>query len=199
MTEVLTEILVLHPELRGSEVPPLADLIEVAGLVRDGIYLAPVGFDFERERLRRRVEDVANEMEFGDIETQAYATLLVARHGWATRRDELEPEFLVGAAHALEDVRVATVFVEDECDPDDPDNLDEVVSFGEALIDAVNGRRRAGPAWLVAQALLTDGQTAPFEDWIDTALLFDGDHKLSLYDKAWFEFDRGEARTPARG
>ncbi len=192
--EVLTEVFVLHPELRGSEIPPLDDLIAEAGLARDGAYLAPTGFDFERERLRRRVETVASEMAFGDTEAQAYAALVVARHSWAARGRELEPELLVGAAHALEDIRIATVFVEDECDSDDPDNLDETVSFGEALIDAVTGRHRAGPAWLVAQAFLVAGRTEQFEEWIDVALLFDGDHLLSLHDKAWFEFDRGEAR-----
>ena len=193
-TEVLIEIFVLHPELRGSELPPLADLVEAAGLVRDGIFLAQTGFDFERERLRRRVEDVATEMRFEDDEAQAYATLVVAWHGWSARSDGVQPEVLVGAAHALEHIRVATVFVEDECDPDEPDDLDEVASFGESLIDAVSGRHRAGPAWLVAQALLVAGRTDRFEEWIDVALGFDDEHILSLYDKAWFEFDRGEAK-----
>lgn len=38
------------------------------------------------------------------------------------------------------------------------------------------------------------GRPGPFEDRIHTGLRFDGDHLLSLYDKAWFELDRGAAR-----
>jgi len=192
--EMLTEVFVLHPELRGTQVPPLADLIEAAGLARDGSYLAPAGFDFERERVRRRVQDVANRLEFRDREVSAYADLAVAWHAWLTERDEIEPELLAAAARALDLVPVATAFVDDECDPEDLDEIDAMVSFGEALVEASSGRHRAGPAWLVAQALGVAGQTDRFETWIDTALMFDGDHVLALYDKAWFEFDRGEAR-----
>jgi hypothetical protein len=192
--QMLTEVFVLHPELRGTQVPPLADLIETAGLQRDGSYLARAGFDFERERVRRRVEDVANQFEFHEPEVQAYATLAIAWHGWTTNRDEVEPELFEAAAHALDLIPVATAFVDDECDPEEPERLDDMVAFGEALIDAANGRHQAGPAWLVAQTLGVAGQTDRFEEWTDTALLFDGDHVLALSDKAWFAFDRGEAR-----
>jgi hypothetical protein len=192
--EVLAEVFVLHPELQGTVVPPLADLIEAAGLERHGSDVARAGFDFERERLRRRVEDVANEAGLRESEVQAYATLAVAWHGWATNRDEVESEALTAAADALDLVAVATAFVDDECDPDEPERLDAVVSFGEALVEAASGRHRAGPAWLVAQALGVAGRTGRFEEWIDTALAFDSEHVLALYDKAWFEFDRGEAR-----
>jgi hypothetical protein len=191
VVEVLTEVFALHPELRVAQIPPLAEWIEAAGLARDGGYIARAGFDFERERVRRRVEEMANSLEFRDREVQAYATLAVAWHGWSTRRDEIEPELLEGAAWALDLVGVATAFVDEECDPDD---TDEIMAFGEALIGAVEGRHRANPAWLVAQALGVAGRTDRFETWIDTALGFDGDHLLALYDKAWFEFDRGEAR-----
>jgi hypothetical protein len=192
--QMLTEVFVLHPELRGTQIPPLADLIGAAGLARDGSYLARAGFDFERERVRRRVEDVANRFEFSEPEVQAYATLAIAWHGWTTQRDEVEPELLEAAAHALDLIPVATAFVDDQCDPEEPEGLDDLVSFGEALIEAVSGHHQAGPAWLVAQVLGVAGQTDRFEEWIDTVLLFDGDHVLALYDKAWFEFDRGEAR-----
>lgn len=47
------------------------------------------------------------------------------------------------AAEALEDIRVPTAFIEGECNPDE--GLCEVASFGEALLDAVNGRRNASP------------------------------------------------------
>jgi hypothetical protein len=190
VVEVVTEIFALHPELRGTQVPALEDLFEAAGLVADGGSVARAGFDFERERVRRRVQDVANQLEFRDREVQAYAALAAAWHGWSTSRDELESELLGAAARALEHVSVASAFVAEDCDPE---FCDEMVSFGEALIDAVSGRYRAGPAWLVAQALGVAGRTDRFETWIDTALCFDGDHVLSLYDKAWFEFDRGEA------
>src|SRR5690606_23883550 len=174
--------------------PPLADLIEAAGLVRDGSYLARAGFDFERERVRRRVQDVANQFEFGEPEVQAYATLAIAWHGWTTQREGVEPELLEAAAKALDLIPVATAFVDDECDAEEPERLDDMVSFGEALIEAVSGQHQAGPTWLVAQALGVAGRTDRFEEWIDTALLFDSGHVLALYDKAWFEFDRGEAR-----
>ncbi len=194
VVQMLTEVFVLHPELRGTQIPPLADLIEAAGLQQDGSYLARAGFDFERERVRRQVQDVASKFEFRDPEVQAYATLAIAWHGWTTKRDEVEPELLTAAAHALDLIPVATAFVDDECDPEEPERLDDLVAFGEALIDAASGRHQAGPAWLVAQALGVAAQTHRFEEWIDTALLFDSDHVLALYDKAWFEFDRGEAR-----
>ena len=192
--QVLTEVFALHPELRVTRVPPLADLIEAAGLARDGSYLARVGFDFERERLRRHVQNVANQFELPEPEIVAYAALAIAWHGWTRKRDEVEPALLEAAAHALDSIRVATAFVDEECDAEEPELLDDMVSFGEALIEAARGRRQAGPAWLVAQALGVAGRTDRFEDWIDTALMFDGDHVLALYDKAWFEFDRGEAR-----
>ncbi len=192
--QMLTEVLVLHPELRGIQIPPLAALIEAAGLQRDGSYLARAGFDFERERVRRRVEDVANQFEFREPEAQAYATLAIAWHGWTTKREGVEPELLQAAAHAVDLIPVATAFVDEECDAEEPERLDDMVSFGEALIGAASGRHQASPAWLVAQALGVAGQTDRFEEWIDTALLFDSDHVLALYDKAWFEFDRGEAR-----
>ncbi len=192
--QMLTEVFVLHPELRGTQIPSLSDQIEAAGLARDGSYLARAGFDFEHERVRRRVQDVANRFEFREAEVQAYATLAIAWHGWTTKRDEVEHELLTAAAHALDLIPVATAFVDDECDPEESERLDEMVWFGEALIEAVSGRHQAGPAWLVAQALGVAGRTDRFEEWIDTALMFDGDHVLALYDKAWFEFDRGEAR-----
>jgi hypothetical protein len=195
MTEVLTEAFVLNPQLRGTEVPPLVDLVEAAGLARDGGRVARAGFDFEGERLRRRVQDAVDQLGLREREAGAYATLATAWHGWSTAPDALEPELLEAAARALDLVPVATGFVEEECDPDHADvDDDALVSFGEALIDAVTGRHRAGPAWLVAQALGVAGRTDRFEDWIDAALGFDGDHGLALYDKAWFEFDRGEAR-----
>jgi len=192
--QMLTEVFVLRPELRGTQIPPLVDLIEAAGLQRDGRYVARAGFDFERERVRRRVQNVANQFELREPEVQAYATLAIAWHGWTTRRDEVEPELLAAAAHTLDLIPVATAFVDEECDPEKPERLDDLVAFGEALIEAVSGRRQAGAAWLVAQALGVAGRTDRFEEWIDTALLFDDDHVLALYDKAWFEFDRGEAR-----
>jgi hypothetical protein len=192
--QVLTEVFVLHPELRGTRVPPLDELIEAAGLARDGSYVAPIGFDFERERVRRRVQDVANRLELRESEVQAYATLAIAWHGWTTARDEVEPELLSAAARALDLIPVATAFVDEECDAEELEWLDDMVSFGEALIGAATGRHQAGPAWLVAQALGVAGGTDRFEEWIDTALMFDGRHVLALYDKAWFEFDRGEAR-----
>ncbi len=192
--QALTEVFVLHPELRATTVPPLPALVEAAGLASDQGYLARAGFDFERERVRRRVEDVANRLELSERDVQAYATLAVAWHAWSARREDLDPELLEGAAQALQLISVATAFVDEECDPEDLETIDEMVSFGEALIDAASGPAQAGPAWLVAQASGVAGRTASFEDWIDTALLFDDDHALSLYDKAWFEFDRGEAR-----
>ncbi len=188
---MLTEAFVLHPELRGAQVPPLADLIGAAGLVQDGGLVARAGFDFEREALRRRLEDVANRVGFRDREVHAYASLLAAWHGWSTNRDEVEPELLAEAVRSLEIVAVAVAFVEEECDPDEPDAM---VSFGEALMGAVTGRRRAAPAWLVGQAFCDVGRTDQFEAWTDTALGWNPEHVLAVYDKAWFEFDRGEAR-----
>lgn len=65
-----------------------------------------------------------------------------------------------------------------------------------SFVNASNVLLRTSTASLavVAQALGVAGRTDRFEEWIDTALVFDGDHVLALYDKAWFEFDRGEAR-----
>jgi hypothetical protein len=192
--QALTEVFVVDPELRGARIPPLADLIDAAGLERDGSYLARAGFDFARERVQRRVQDVVDRFDFGEPEAQAYATLAMAWHGWTTKRDVIVSELLEAAARVFDLIPVAAAFVEAECDPAVPERLDDMVSFGEALVDASSGRHQAGPAWLVAQGHGVAGRADRSEEWIDTALSFDGGHVLALYDKAWFEFDRGEAR-----
>jgi hypothetical protein len=198
--EALDEVVVRHPELRGATMPLLADWIAAAGLVRDGRHLARAGFDIDRERLRRHVQAVAHNRRFREEEWAAYSALVWARQAWSTRRDEVEPELWAEAADALGLVGVASAFVDEDLDPDhlvqstDRTELDELVRFGEVLVDAVVGSRRAGPAWLIAQLYSLAGLTDRFEAWIDTALDADADYLPALHDKAWFEFDRGEAK-----
>ncbi len=189
--DALTEAFLTNPVLRGAVLPPLSEWIETAGLVRRGRLIAPLGFDFEAERIRQSVEDAAAAHSLSDPETRAYADLVIAWETWRSAGDEVDRGAMERAASALESISVATAFVEENCDAD---VTEEMVSFGEALVEAVRGRHRASPAWLVAQALSVAGRTDRFEEWIEVALGFDDEHPLALYDKAWFEFDRGEAR-----
>ncbi len=193
--EVLTEVLVLRPDLRGAVLPPLPDWIEAAGLERVGDRVAQPGFDFVLDDMRAHVVEVALAEGFDEHEMTAFAALVAAQEAWSNGERPLPGDLRTGAALALGSAAVAMAFVEEQ--DDDVRELDELAAFAESLVDAADGRERAGPAWLVAQAHMKAGRTDQFEAWVDTALGSDDDHLLALHDKAWFEFDRGHAR-PAR-
>lgn len=199
--EVLTQLLLIRDELRSTAFPALVDWCEAAGLTRRGPMIAPVGFDFEREELDDQIEDAIESYGMKGRDAKAFEQLALTWHSWRSnpqtspnpQNPQTPPsaDSLASAAAALDSIPVATAFVESFFDPD---LADELVSFGEHLIDATSGRHRAGPAWLIAEVLGNMGHTERFEAWIDTALSFDVEHLLSLYDKASFEFDRSEFR-----
>lgn len=187
----LRDLLLDNPELHDAAFVPVDAMVDKAGLATRGGYIAPVGFDFDKEEVRRRLESVAVKYQFRDREVQTYAALLVTWHAWQHRRDELSPEMLQAAAIALGPITVATAFVDEERGSASPV---EMIAFAEALLATVEGERRAGPAWLISQSHMIADDTEGFERWVDEALGFDPSHMLARHDKAWFHFDRGEAR-----
>lgn len=208
---VLLELLATHETLRTIPLPPLVALFDAAGLERSGAIIAPPGHDFAMERLAEQIEDGLEMHGLKGQDAQSFTTLITSWHHWfesnrgATEvspttddsaadpatAQSLDTESLAPAAKALSSIPVARAFA-DVALADD--RADELIRFCELLIDAAVGHQKAGPAWLIAHTLGVVGDTAGFEDWLDTAIEFDGGHFLSVYDKSWFEFDRSEWR-----
>ncbi|GAB3345345.1 SEC-C domain-containing protein [Modestobacter lapidis] len=213
LDSVLWELCAEDPTLFATPLPPLGELLAEHGLVREGDYLAPPGFDLPGWRTGQQMEDL--QRRHGIDGDEASAVLLLKRlHGNAGTLLELasgSPDLSAPAeqepAEPLSDVDgdVVQATLSILADPDVAEAVAvETMGAGRAgaaalgmLAESLVARapRQARPAlrWLMGKAFDRLGNVLEAEDAYYGALELDPGWVPALFDLARMASDRGDA------
>ncbi|MDX1874533.1 SEC-C domain-containing protein [Mycolicibacterium sp. 120266] len=178
---------------------PLAEIIAGSGLAHQGEFLAPAGFDFDRNRFEAQCAYFAQRHDI-EVDHAAVVLALVAVAGQMEtllREGDLEPapdeELALGELGAiLADPYLAELLVEEALDSQriDPAAL---AMLADTLAPQVPPPARVGCQWLRAVALERTGAVQEAEHEYLAAESMDVDWPPTLLDLARFASDRGDA------
>ena len=178
----------------GADTPPFQELIEAVGLESSGDLVGRPGSWEDYADLTRTIQLLAGHgSHLPDDEVKTISKVIDAFRAWdggegpnpkAGLADELaRAPFALGCLG--EELRSIT------------DDGSVIAAFLDA-IPASTGRRSSGLAVVKAMALAMQDQTVEAEALIDEVLSQDAHHPGALEVKAWYDSDRGDARSALR-
>ncbi|EME20876.1 SEC-C domain-containing protein [Rhodococcus triatomae] len=195
---VVWQLLTDDPTLCTMPTRPLGELIEDAGYVCEGDYVAARGFDFDAHHLARHVALVAREADLHPDEVDAvlaFVQLVATVHD-----DELDLDaarkLLEGEADrlaALEDPAAAAAALDVSYGHED-EQLPAVYTVAEALAAHGPRRARASAHWLAGMAADSLGDVRIAERHFEDAVALDDEWTPALFELAQFASDRGDAQ-----
>ncbi|MFD1811336.1 SEC-C metal-binding domain-containing protein [Rhodococcus gannanensis] len=195
---VVWQLLADDPALCTTPTRPLGDLVDDAGYVCEGDYVAARGFDFDAHHLARHVALVAREADLHPDEVDAvlaFVQLVAAVHD-----DELDldaaRELLEGEADrlaGLEDPAAAAAALDVSYGHED-EQLPALYTVAEALAGYGPRRVRASGHWLAGMAADSLGDVAIAERHFEDAVGLDEEWTPALFELAQIASDRGDAQ-----
>jgi len=177
------------PALFTTPLPPLTELLADAGLVVEGEWVGPAGFDFQAWRLDKRIGVVCGLYDLDEDEGVAVLGIreLVGSHDDAP----LDLELLRALLDFLVDPAVAhAVFMETA--GTGAEGAAALGAFAESVEPAAPRRARAALRWLRGKALDRSGNALAAEQAYESALEL-AEFPLALFDLARVAGDRGDA------
>ncbi|MGF7121267.1 SEC-C metal-binding domain-containing protein [Rhodococcus sp. BE178] len=193
------QLMIDDPALFVAPTVPLAELIDAAGYVRDGDYLAVRGFDFATHRLAAQIGMVAREhelhpdearavVEFLDLvrQTQEQAALGADPRTYAHEQISADVDAFV----LLSDPAVAAAALELVSEFDDRTEALHAVAVG--LVDLAPRRAKAAACWLAGKAADRLGDVLAARSYYDEALSHDPDWIPAIFDLALLAADGGD-------
>ena len=194
---IVWQLMLDEPSLFRQPTAPLGEMLEAAGYVRDGDYVAVDGFDFEAYHLANRArmlevrenlhpEEAASVIAFVDVVMAAKAEAVEDVSDWARKQIKEDPQTFAGIAEPP----AAAAALELLSELDDHDSV--LHSVATAL--AEKGSRRVKPAahWLAGKASDRLGKILVAEASYETAHDLDPDWTPAIFDLALLAADRSD-------
>ena len=198
---IVWQLMLEDPSLFRQPAAPLGELLDSAGYVRDGDYVALEGFDFEAYHLanRARMLEIRDNLHADEAAAViALVDLVSAAHlefpedtsgigDWARKQITENPQIYVG----ISEPPAAAAALELLSELDDHDEVLHAVAT--ALAD--KGPRRVKPAayWLAGKAADSLGKIIVAEAYYESALDRDPDWVPAIFDLALLVADRSDA------
>ncbi|MFD4182074.1 SEC-C metal-binding domain-containing protein, partial [Rhodococcus sp. NPDC058514] len=199
LDSVVWQLMVEDAALFRGATAPLGELIEAAGYVRDGDYLAAAGFDFAEHHLQTRVGIVAREYELHPDEARAVVEFLgLVRRTHDQAAAGIDPadyvrEQVSGHADtyaALGDQVVAAAALDVVTGYADTEHALHAAAVG--LAELGSRRLRAPAGWLAGKAADQLGDVTAAIEYYEECLDRDPEWVPAIFDLALLAADAGD-------
>jgi hypothetical protein len=195
---LMWEALVAHHDaLTGSEIPPVDELLDAAGLRRCGHTVlrgATDPDDLRRWRLRNRISSAyrldGDQVDWAELVIALSTNFMAREHDWLGSHEDV-PAMATLVALALEDPSVCRALLGYHLDEGAP--VAELAEFARAVAGEVPQDGSAGLRWLEGRALDLAGDSVSARAAFEAAVAAGADHDLALAGLAGFVADEGDA------
>lgn len=197
LVDLVLEAMAAAPSAFRRPVPPLSEVLEVAGLeVEDGL-VAPAGFDWAGWHGDRALAGVARRH---GLDETALAAFMAVRGAYGRFVEGAFDEPLSELADVVPHLGamlawpgVATAVLDDVL-AGEIDDDGSLRTFADRLWSATEAPKRGASAWLGSICAERDGDTEEAERLLAIARGDDQRFPEAVEDAAWYASDRGEAR-----
>jgi tetratricopeptide (TPR) repeat protein len=179
-------------------VPPLSELLPLAGLSSHGDFVADGDFDWDRWRDQRHAIGELHRLQYAhdldrDEAALVYATLQLLQASADGEQERLAGPPAQLAVAALDRPRLLNAFL-GETLRERPELAAHLPRFVDGLLPHAARPERAGLLVLLAEHATAEGRLEDAERHLRAARDSDPDHPMALFELARIASDRGDAR-----
>jgi hypothetical protein len=197
LVDVVFHAVVDDPEAFTAIAPPLAELLEAAGLERRGEWVGPAGSEWlDPFEASQAADDRMLEAAYG-FGPCCHAAIAAVRAAFARHLIGEAPDDRAAVLDALAHEEVAEAFGREVLGWTDSDLAEPLAGFAEALAGGAGGRRAAPARFLAGLAHEARGDLLAAERAHESAIAADPELGAALAEAAWYAELRGDARRAA--